>query len=73
MHENLLTTHEAAERLGVTPQRVRAMIKAKRLAAEKFGHVHMIRAEDIERLPADRKPGRPKKHHPTPQPEPKAA
>lgn len=61
MHEDLLTTNQAAERLGVTTARVRAMIKAKRLHAEKFGHVHMIRVEDLEKLPAVRKPGRPKK------------
>jgi excisionase family DNA binding protein len=54
----LLTTEEAAERLGVTSVRVRAMILAGRLPAEKFGHVHMIREEDLA-LVADRKPGRP--------------
>jgi excisionase family DNA binding protein len=57
----LLTTQEAAERLGVTSVRVRAMILAGRLPAEKFGHVHMIREEDLA-LVADRKPGRPKTH-----------
>jgi excisionase family DNA binding protein len=54
----LLTTQEAAERLGVTSTRIRAMIIAGRLPAEKFGHVHMIREEDLA-LVADRKPGRP--------------
>jgi excisionase family DNA binding protein len=54
----LLTTQEAAERLGVTSARVRAMIIAGRLPAEKFGHVHMVREEDLA-LVADRKPGRP--------------
>jgi excisionase family DNA binding protein len=54
----LLTTQEAADRLGVTSVRVRAMILAGRLPAEKFGHVHMIREEDLA-LVADRKPGRP--------------
>lgn len=54
----LLTTKEAAERLDVTSTRIRAMILAGRLPAEKFGHVHMIREEDLA-LVADRKPGRP--------------
>lgn len=55
----LLTTQEAADRLGVTSARIRAMILAGRLPAEKFGHVHMVREEDLA-LVADRKPGRPK-------------
>lgn len=54
----LLTTQGAAERLGVTSARIRAMILAGRLPAEKFGHVHMVREEDLA-LVADRKPGRP--------------
>jgi excisionase family DNA binding protein len=54
----LLTTQEAAERLGVTSARIRAMILAGRLPAEKFGHVHMVREEDLA-LVANRKPGRP--------------
>jgi excisionase family DNA binding protein len=54
----LLTTQEAADRLGVTSARIRAMILAGRLPAEKFGHVHMVREEDLA-LVADRKPGRP--------------
>lgn len=54
----LLTTQEAAERLGVTSARIRAMILAGRLPAEKFGHVHMVREEDLA-LVAERKPGRP--------------
>src|SRR5262245_52980728 len=57
----LMTTQEAAERLGVTSVRIRAMILAGRLPAEKFGHVHMIKEEDLA-LVADRKPGRPKTH-----------
>src|SRR5262245_16155129 len=54
----LMTTQEAAERLGVTSVRIRAMILAGRLPAERFGHVHMIKEEDLA-LVADRKPGRP--------------
>ncbi len=60
MSQNLLTTEAAAARLGVTPGRVRAMIAAGRLAAQKFGHVHMINESDLKLL-ANRKPGRPPK------------
>ncbi len=56
--ENLLTTEEAAVRLGVTGSRVRAMIRDERLPAQKFGHVHMIKESDL-RLVEDRKTGRP--------------
>lgn len=56
--DELLTTEQAAGRLGITTARVRQMIIAGRLPAEKFGHVHMIRKDDLK-LVADRKPGRP--------------
>lgn len=56
----MLTTKEAAERLGVTDVRVRAMIVSGRLPAEKFGKAHMIRESDLK-LVEDRKPGRPPK------------
>lgn len=60
MNDQLLTTDEAATRLGVSPVRVRALIKAGRLPAGKFGHIHMIKAADLK-LVADRKVGRPPK------------
>ncbi len=65
MSDQLLTTEEAAARLGVTAVRVRAMIGAGRLPAQKFGHVHMIKVEDLK-LVADRKVGRPPNKSPTP-------
>jgi excisionase family DNA binding protein len=55
----LLTTGEAAERLGVTIRRVQAMITAGRLPAQKFGRDYMIDEKDLE-LVADRKVGRPR-------------
>lgn len=55
-----LTTKEAAERLGVTPQRVRALVRTGRLPAKKFGRDLVIHEEDLK-LVKDRKPGRPKK------------
>ncbi len=43
----LVTTKEGAEILGVSPVRVRQLIKEKRLAAEKHGRDHLLdRRED---------------------------
>jgi excisionase family DNA binding protein len=56
----LLTTKQAAERLGISEGRVRTLIIAGRLPAEKFGKAHMIREQDLK-LVSDRKPGRPAK------------
>jgi excisionase family DNA binding protein len=38
----IISTTEAARRLKVSPSRVRAMIKAKRLKAMKVGHEWLI-------------------------------
>ena len=56
----LLTTKEAAERLGVTVTRVQQLIAAGRLPAEKMGRDFFIKEDDLK-LVADRKPGRPRK------------
>ena len=56
----MLTTEQAAERLGITPARVRVLIREGRLPAQNFGHAHMINEDDLK-LVADRKPGRPRK------------
>jgi excisionase family DNA binding protein len=55
-----LTTIEAAERLGITARRVRAMITSGQLPAEKKGRDYFIDSNDL-RLVKNRKPGRPKK------------
>jgi excisionase family DNA binding protein len=55
-----LTTRQAADKLGVSDARVRAMIKAGQLRAQKFGHIHMINENDLK-LVKDRKVGRPRK------------
>ena len=68
----LIGTAEAARRLGITVERVNRLIRAGRLPALKPARDYLIEEADLE-LVKDRKPGRPKKHHPTPQPEPKAA
>lgn len=57
---NLLTTREAAERLGVTITRVQQLILAERLPAEKKGRDYFINEDDLK-LVEDRKPGRPPK------------
>lgn len=57
---NTLTTQEAAERLGISPIRVRQLITDGRLPARKFGRDYMIDESDLQ-LVEDRKPGRPPK------------
>jgi excisionase family DNA binding protein len=57
---NLLTTPEAAARLGVTVTRVQQLIAAGRLPAEKMGRDYFIKESDLK-LVADRRPGRPPK------------
>lgn len=59
----LLTTKDAAKKLGVSDGRVRAMIIAGRLPAEKFGRAHLIREADLK-LVRNRKPGRPRTKKP---------
>ena len=44
-----LTVTQAAALLGVTPQRVRALIKAGILEAEKWGRDWQISAESVEK------------------------
>ena len=54
----MLTTRDAAERLGVTVRRVQALIKAGRLPATRIGRDWLI-APDALAAVAERKPGRP--------------
>jgi excisionase family DNA binding protein len=56
----IITTAEAARRLGVTQNRVRALIDAKRLKATKVGPVWLIDPKDLDAV-RDRKVGRPRK------------
>lgn len=58
--KDLLTTRQAAERLGISLRRVRALIEAGRLPSKQYGRDHLIRERDLE-LVANRKPGRPPK------------
>ncbi len=54
----LLTTEQAAERLHVTPARVRVLIREGRLPAEPFGRAYMIKSDDLK-LVEHRTVGRP--------------
>jgi excisionase family DNA binding protein len=56
-----MTTQEAAAALGVSVQRVRAMIKAGRLPATKHGRDWIIRESDLSGVKVYGKPGRPRK------------
>lgn len=58
--QGMITTKEAAERLGVSMRRVRALIEAGRLPSLQFGRDHLIMESDLS-LVEERKPGRPKK------------
>lgn len=55
-----LTTNEAAERLGVSPARVRRLVLDGRLPAEKFGRDLVIYEADVVAFER-RKAGRPPK------------
>ncbi len=54
-----LTTIEAADSLGITPRRVRALIQSGQLPAEKKGRDYLVNEKDLA-LVKNRKPGRPK-------------
>ena len=56
----LLTTKQAAERLGVSIGRIHQLINEGRLPAEKLGRDYVIREEDLK-LVEGRKVGRPPK------------
>jgi excisionase family DNA binding protein len=56
--DKLISTKEAAERLGITSARVQQLIWKGRLPATQVGRAYIIREEDLK-LVTDRKPGRP--------------
>ena len=55
----LMTTAEAARRLGVTHRRVRQLIEAGRLPASKFGPVWVVVEADLRLVENRPGPGRP--------------
>lgn len=62
---NVIGTKEAAENLGVSQQRVQALIKSGRLPAQLVGRDYIIQESDLE-LVRERKTGRPQKENPSP-------
>jgi excisionase family DNA binding protein len=58
MDDKILTAKQAAKALGVNDSRVRQLILAGRLPAQKFANVWLIREKDLAKV-ADRKTGRP--------------
>ncbi len=58
----IITTPQAAERLGVTRQWIQQLIQAGILSAQKPGRDWMVDAESVARYQANRRgPGRPRK------------
>jgi excisionase family DNA binding protein len=57
---NLLTTQQAAERLGVSQPRIYQLIGEGRLPAQKIGRDYLIDEKDLK-LVENRKVGRPSK------------
>ena len=57
---DLISTKNAAEKLGLSLRRVQALITSGRLPAQKIGNSYVVREKDLE-LVQIRKAGRPKK------------
>jgi excisionase family DNA binding protein len=57
---SLISTKEAAEKLGISVLRVQQLIWQNRLPAQKIGRDYVINEKDLE-LVKDRKTGRPPK------------
>jgi excisionase family DNA binding protein len=55
---DVLTTDEAAKRLGVSSRRVRALIEQGDLEATRVGRSHLVQAESLARLSINRASGR---------------
>lgn len=60
MPMKLLSTSQAAKKLGISPARVQQLIWAKKLPAQQVGRGYVINESDLK-LVEDRKPGRPPK------------
>lgn len=56
-NRSLLSTREVAERLGISPNRVRQLISSGQLPAERVGKVYVVREGDLRRF-ARQPPGR---------------
>ena len=58
--KNLISSKEAAEKLGLSLRRVQALITSGRLPAQKIGNSYVVNEKDLE-LVKERIPGRPSK------------
>lgn len=58
--DNLISTKEAAEKLGISLRRVQALVTSGRLPAQKIGNSYVVKEADLE-LVRERKAGRPLK------------
>lgn len=58
--EKLISSKEAAEKLGLSLRRVQALITSGRLPAQKIGNSYVVNEKDLK-LVKDRTPGRPAK------------
>lgn len=58
MMKNLISSKEAAEKLGLSLRRVQALITSGRLPAQKIGNSYVVIEKDLE-LVKERTPGRP--------------
>jgi excisionase family DNA binding protein len=56
----LITSAQAAEKLGISVRRVQELIKSGRLPSQQFGRTYVVNENDLK-LVEDRKPGRPPK------------
>jgi excisionase family DNA binding protein len=56
--KNLISSKEAAEKLGLSLRRVQALITSGRLPAQKIGNSYVVNEKDLE-LVRERTPGRP--------------
>ena len=56
--KDLISSKEAAEKLGVSLRRVQALITSGKLPAQKIGNSYVLKKKDLE-LVKIRKPGRP--------------
>ncbi len=56
--KNLISSKEAAEKLGLSLRRVQALITDGRLPAQKIGNSYVVNEKDLE-LVRERTPGRP--------------
>jgi excisionase family DNA binding protein len=56
---DLITTAEAAEKLGITSIRVRQLIASGRLPAKEYGQIWLIKPADLAKVRV-RKTGRPR-------------